>query len=676
MAIVEMQKLSICAGKKNRKAILEMLQSLGVMEVMTEGIEDPELLKMDTLGQRQQFQKESELIEQALKTVSKYAPEKKAALSMLNGREALPRSEYDAFVGKKEECLKDVQAINRKDKNITECRGIILKDENQKETLRPWMALDIPMDFKGTKKTSVLIGTVQGIHSEEEVYAMAVPGISDEKALCADILSAGNELTYVSVLCLSRDAEKVEENLRAKGFSKPAQLMSGVPSRTAEELDKDIATQKARIEELIKDIASFESRKEEFRVVADYDRTRAEKYRLLGTIPQSKEVFFLEGWVTRDSADSVAKLLTERYGAVVEKEETKESDTEPVVLHNNRFSRSVEPVLASYGLPSHGHVDPTFIMSFFYVIFFGMMLSDAAYGIIMFIACAILLKKFKKMPEGISSMLHLFFWCGISTTFWGFMYGGFFGNAADVIAQTFFGYTGPTPLLKPLWFEPLGNPMRLLVWCMLFGVIHLYAGLGIKGWECLKAKDFVGFISDIVAWYLFLTGLILMLLPTELFASISQVSIVFPAWLNALSKYMAIAGAAIILVMAGRDRKNWALRIVLGAYSLYGVSGWLSDILSYSRLLALGLATGVIANVINMMASMVGGGIVGAIVFIIVFVIGHLLNLAINALGAYVHTNRLQYVEFFGKFYDAGGKAFKPFQTANKYIEVKEEKVL
>ena len=150
----------------------------------------------------------------------------------------------------------------------------------------------------------------------------------------------------------------------------------------------------------------------------------------------------------------------------------------------------------------------------------------------------------------------------------------------------------------------------------------------------------------------------------------------FPAFVGQLSKWVTIIGMVIILLMSGRGRKNWALRIALGAYDLYGVTSWLSDVLSYSRLLALGLATGVIANVINLMASMFGGGVVGAILFVVIFIFGHLLNIGINALGAYVHTNRLQYVEFFGKFYDAGGRPFKPFHTEDKYIEIKEEQVL
>ena len=212
------------------------------------------------------------------------------------------------------------------------------------------------------------------------------------------------------------------------------------------------------------------------------------------------------------------------------------------------------------------------------------------------------------------------------------------------------------------------------MWCLLFGLIHLFTGLGIKGYEMLKEGDKVGFVSDVLSWMMFLAGLILLLLPSQIFMSISHIEFRFPPALVLLSKVLAAAGALIILVMSGRDKKNrWVLRILLGAYDIYGVTSWLSDVLSYSRLLALGLATGVIANVINMLGTMAGGGVKGAIVFILVFAIGHTANMAINLLGAYVHSNRLEFAEFFGKFYEAGGTAFKPFGTIRKYIEVKEE---
>ena len=126
--------------------------------------------------------------------------------------------------------------------------------------------------------------------------------------------------------------------------------------------------------------------------------------------------------------------------------------------------------------------------------------------------------------------------------------------------------------------------------------------------------------------------------------------------------------------MSGRrKKKKIGLRLALGAYDLYNITGWLSDVLSYSRLLALGLATGVIAQVINQMGSMMGKSVLGVIFFIVVFIVGHILNMAINILGAYVHTNRLQFVEYFGKFYEFVGKPCKPFMARTKYVDIQEE---
>lgn len=202
-------------------------------------------------------------------------------------------------------------------------------------------------------------------------------------------------------------------------------------------------------------------------------------------------------------------------------------------------------------------------------------------------------------------------------------------------------------------------------------------GLGIKGYMLAKEKQYMDFFCDVIIWYVFLIGLILMLLPSSIFASISQIPAgTFPPAVSVTGKVMAIAGAVGLLLMSGRANKNVALRLALGAYDIYNVTGWLSDVLSYSRLLALGLATGVIASVVNQMGSMLGDGILGAIGFIVVFIIGHTLNLAINLLGAYVHTNRLQFVEFFGKFYEGGGKPFNPFKLTTKYVDVKEETYL
>lgn len=670
MAIVEMRKLSIYSTKKHRKNILEFLQDIEAMEIDALDSGDIPFEKMDTAGERIRFQKIADEFDHVIELLGQYDTEKRKALINLENT-LISRDEYKEIEKNRRKYYSKAKDVLELEKKIFESKATITRKENKIATLSPWSKLDIPLNSEKTKCTRIFIGTFPESLTEEQLYAIATKGLEEPIPVTAEILYNENQITNVCVIATNRVADQVEENMRSCGYSKLPFLSHRVPIKAMEKRQNDIVIEEKAIADAEEQLATFVEYIPKFKIAADYFRTRSEKYRVLGTIPQSDNVFFIQGWVEKKQAEGIAKTLEEKFDAVVEIEQ--DDENAPIKLKNNHFSESSEGVLESYGLPTHGRVDPTFVMSLFYVFFFGMMLSDAGYGIIMAIGCAVVLLKFPRMAIGTNKMLRLFFWCGISTAFWGFMFGGFFGDAIDVVAHTFFGVPETTAVLKPLWFAPLDNPMRLLIWCMLFGIIHLYAGLGMKGYEYLKNKDIVGCISDVIAWYLFLTGLIFMLLPTQIFASIAQMTFNFPGWFNTLAKVMTIVGMVTIILMSGRANKNWGLRIALGAYDIYGVTSWLSDVLSYSRLLALGLATGVIASVINSMATMQGNTPLGVVIFILVFVLGHTLNIAINLLGAYVHTNRLQYVEFFGKFYDAGGEPFRPFKTNNKYIEIKED---
>ena len=665
-----MRKLSIYSTKKHRKNILEFLQDIEAMEIDALDSGDIPFEKMDTAGERIRFQKIADEFDHVIELLGQYDTEKRKALINLENT-LISRDEYKEIEKNRRKYYSKAKDVLELEKKIFESKATITRKENKIATLSPWSKLDIPLNSEKTKCTRIFIGTFPESLTEEQLYSIATKGLEEPIPVTAEILYNENQITNVCVIATNRVADQVEENMRSCGYSKLPFLSHRVPIKAMEKRQNDIVIEEKAIADAEEQLATFVEYIPKFKIAADYFRTRSEKYRVLGTIPQSDNVFFIQGWVEKEQAEGIAKTLEEKFDAVVEIEQ--DDENAPIKLKNNHFSESSEGVLESYGLPTHGRVDPTFVMSLFYVFFFGMMLSDAGYGIIMAIGCAVVLLKFPRMASGTNKMLRLFFWCGISTAFWGFMFGGFFGDAIDVVAHTFFGVPETTAVLKPLWFAPLDNPMRLLIWCMLFGIIHLYAGLGMKGYEYLKNKDIVGCISDVIAWYLFLTGLIFMLLPTQIFASIAQMTFNFPGWFNTLAKVMTIVGMVTIILMSGRANKNWGLRIALGAYDIYGVTSWLSDVLSYSRLLALGLATGVIASVINSMATMQGNTPLGVVIFILVFVLGHTLNIAINLLGAYVHTNRLQYVEFFGKFYDAGGEPFRPFKTNNKYIEIKED---
>lgn len=669
MAVLQMQRMSICALKKDRKVILEKLQRMGVMEINHILEEDEDFHLTDTMKARLSFDKAAALADQALEILQQYAPVKQSMLSSLAGKDLVDEERFLSVLEDKEELLKTATRIQVLDKEKAEQKANILKIENSIESLMPWLKLDVPMNFTGTKHIAMLTGTLQGMLTLENIYTMLAeqaPGLEAD----VHIISADQDTTYLAVFCLKNYMGQAEDALRAIGFARPTQYIGKVPMEARKEMEADISRLQERIADIEKEVSGLAEQREGLRLLADYYRVRAEKYEVLGHLPQSERTFLISGYVPKREVEKVGKTLAGKYDCVVDVEDIKEEEEAPVLLKNNKFSSSAEGILGAFGLPGKGEVDPTAIMSFFYIFLFGMMLSDAAYGAIVSIVCAILIIKFPRMEKSMKTSIQLFFWCGLATLFWGIMFGGYFGDVVNVVSKTFFGHEVKIPAL---WFTPLDEPMRLLIYSMLFGVIHLFIGLGLKGYMCLKSRKYMDFFCDVVLWYMLLAGLLIMLIPSEMFASIAQVTIVFPPLVNTLGKALAIIGALGILVMSGRSKRNIGLRLALGAYDLYNISGWLSDVLSYSRLLALGLATGVIASVVNQMGSMMGKSVLGVIVFIIAFVIGHTFNMSINLLGAYVHTNRLQFVEFFGKFYEGGGRAFNPFKENTKYADVKEE---
>lgn len=670
MAVLQMQRISICAMRKNRKAILERLQKLGVMEIDIRLEDDSGFEKLDTSGYRAAFEKQASQADQALEVLDKYAPVKKSMLSAFEGKPLEDWKVYRDIEKSREEKTELVNKILELDKKIAELKAENLKLSVQKEALVPWLGLEVPLNYGGTKKTKLMIGMMPSGTTKEQILSVLAAQLPHIEAVDIEILSEDKDYVYLTILCMRAQAVEIEDTLRAAGFARPSGSYSEIPAKMQEEIANKMqehSEEAAVLEEVIK---GYADRRNEVQLISDYYRTRADKYFVLGKLPQTKYTFAISGFVAAENAEAIKKEMQEEFQADVEIEEIKEEEEPPVILRNGWFAETVEGVLASFGLPHKGEIDPTAITSFFYIVLFGLMLSDAAYGLLVTIACGFLLKKYPRMGESLRKSIKLFCYCGVSTLIWGVLFGGYFGDVITVVSRTFFHHEIIVP---PLWFAPLDDPMKMLMYSLLFGVIHLYTGLAMKGYICIKEKRWLDFVCDVMLWVSFLTGLILMLLPTELFASIAQISIVFPPIMHMLAKVLAIGGALGILFMSGRANKNMGVRIALGAYDLYGITGWLSDVLSYSRLLALGLATGVIASVVNQMGSMAGDGIFGLIVFVVVFVIGHTFNLAINLLGAYVHTCRLQYVEFFGKFYEGGGKAFEPFRQNTKYVDFKEE---
>ncbi len=669
MAVVPMKRVTIAALRKDRKKIMEFLQRRGVIELQNNIPEDEVFRKYDMSAGRQTFLRNRGRAEQALNVLNTHAPEEKGLLSGLEGRKTITLEEYEKGITERNATQELCSRILDLDKEYAEQSAKIPREELELTALEPWMSFDLPLSFSGTRTTSAFTGTLPGQQTQESIelqFAELEPDLKKD----ITILSSSPEQTCIFAVCEKEDSARMKDALRRMNFA-AAPLSSQVPAEEKKSLEKSIEEAKKRKEKLHEQICELAPRREKIEFLIDYLTMRADKYETIGTLSQSSRVFFVEGYVPARSCEQLEKDLVSRFDMVFEAEDPAADEDVPVLMRNNGYSSPLEPVIESYSLPGKGEFDPSFLTSLFYYAMFGLMLSDAAYGILMAGACAFVLIKFKNMEAGTRKSMKLFLYCGIATIISGFLFGSFFGDAPHVIGETFLGK--PDAGLKALWFEPINDPIRMLSFCFLVGLIHLFTGLGAKLYVYIKNGQILDGIYDVVFWFMLVGGAVFYLLSMEMITNMLRLNFIMPAAVGKAAAVIAIIGAVGIVFTGGRESRNWGKRIAKGLYAVYGVTGYLSDLLSYSRLLALGLATSVISSLFNKMGSMFGGGFFGAIMFVIVFLIGHALNIAINALGAYVHTNRLQYVEFFGKFYEGGGRKFRPYQATTKYFKFKED---
>lgn len=678
MAVLPMLRVNIYGLLKDRKKILEALQRRGVVDIKKAPPASEKISSPDTFGAVGTFLKASSVFEQALSILEDISPENKSAFQSLKGKKDLSLENYYVFASETDSITGEANKVLSLYRGLGEKKAEITRLNIQAESLSPWNNLDIPLNFKGTSKVSALFGSFPEKRALEEIItaydnALEKAGKDKEKdRLFADIeiISADEDQTACVIFCERASEDTIKSALRETGFANPPVTADKVPTLLIEETKEKINSLENGIKEDEKELKTLVGMRSAFKFMIDYYSMRIEKYQALSSLCQTEKTFMLTGYVPENKAKDLEAEFTRKYNAAVELFVPEKDEEVPVLLKNNSFAAPCEGVLETFSLPKKGELDPTFAMSLFYYVLFGLMLSDLAYGLIMVLGCGFALWKFKNMEESLKKSLKMFLYCGISTAFWGAMFGGFFGDAVTVISSTYFG---KEISFKPLWFEPIKDPMKMLVFSFAFGIVHLFTGLFMKLISCIRNKQYKDAIYDVLFWYLLVGGAICYLLTLDMFLDMTGLSFKLPPLVSTVSVWATIIGAIGIILTAGRSSKNIFKRLAKGAYELYGVTGYLSDILSYSRLLALGLATGVIAQVFNKMGSMLGSGVLGFILFMIVFIVGHTLNIGINLLGAYVHTNRLQFVEFFGKFYEGGGEKYTPFKTNTKYYKIRED---
>lgn len=589
--------------------------------------------------------------ETALETLKRYSKEKEP---LFITKRIITNEKLKALLDRRAEIEGYISSILRLNFRLHMVDDKINKMNSDIAALRPWMVYDAPLDLSETEHTNIELGvlpsTVNLDNLIEKLNTLDLPSH-------VSVINSDRELIYIAAVMMKAGQEDVLGTLKQHGFTPlPFQGFEGRVSDNLDDLSKKVDDQRALRAELEEEVAGFGKTRRDIEFLFDYLTMERDRERIKSKMRVTRRTFNFEGWVPSHLKDRVEKVL-ERYGCYYEYRNPLEGEEVPVMIENPAFATPFEAITQMYSMPDYKGLDPTKWFSIFYAMFFGIMLSDAGYGLIITIATFVALKKFEL--EGMTKkMVKMFMYCGIATVFWGAMFGGWFGDLIPVAADVLFGKKVE---IKPIWFNPIDDPTRLLVWSLGFGIVHIFLGMALNAYMLIKRGHFWDAVFDVFSWYILIIGAIMY---GALGSSMPD--------LSKIGMYMAILGAAVLLLTGGRKNRGIG-KVTGGLGALYGITGYVSDILSYSRLLALGLATGVIATVVNTMGSLGGRGIVSFIVLVIVGIIGHSFNMAINILGAFVHSSRLQYIEFFGKFYEDGGEEFDPFRNETQYIKILKE---
>lgn len=640
--IVPMKRLTLVGLKADQEQILSALQSISAVQLISAeetAASEGEVSRLEARVQR---------LDNAQTLLKPYA--KKAG--MLTPKPEVEAAELTGGIDSALELCGKVEALDRE---IAVSRGEAEKRRVLADFLRPWAEMPDGLEtIRSTSNVRITAGVIpaEALAQLDSIDAVVqVYGGDKEKALL--------------IACHESDWAEIGPVIRAAGFQDVAfPGLTGTAAANIARLEGEIAELEAKRKELTEKLAALGANRDDLCRALDgavIERDREQSKLDLGA---TDATFLLSGWTRADQTEEIlAELEKITDACYVDFTDPEEGDQVPTALKNSKLVQPYEAVTNLYSMPNYGSVDGTPLMAPFYFIFFGMMLSDSVYGIVLALGAWLFLKKAQPtgMMKGIAGVL---LQGGISTIFMGLLFGTCAGVAWPVIFQGT-AIENVFPII-----DSSSEPMSMLVLCAGLGLVHMFFAMFIAAKHCIRNGDWVGAIVDHLSWVVIITGVLFLAAPM----------LGLPAIFSTIGKVMAIGGAAVVLLFAGRAKKGVAGRIVSGAGKLYDITSWLSDVLSYARIFALGLSTGVIGLVLNtlcwdmLFASFKGNPILMVVGFLIVTALSvalHLFMMAISTLGCFVHTARLQYVEFFGKFYDAGGKAFRPLGYKTKHVKVK-----
>lgn len=641
MSIVRMKHLRLIALTKDRDALLHDLSRMGVVEVTEPQRDEWSERLTPSVADTARLRSELTEVTNAVAVLSQHTKIKRG---MFAQKRSIPETVFFS-----DQTITEALAVARELNGYARDYAACFSDEgrllNKKESLAPWAGIDVPLETTAQGAHYLSFGTAPSTHPLEQIMSAVQAAVPDAVIDCA---SSDREQHYLLVLCHQDDREALLEALRSFGFSRTQfKDISGTAKENIAQIEQKLASLRAKREELRGKIAEQAEVLPKLDTATDALTTRATRAAAQERMMETRRTALLEGWFPARETDRLVKLF-DSYGAAYEIRDPHDDEEPPILTYNSKMIAPFGMITNMYSPPAYRGIDPNPFMAPFFAVFFGIMLSDAAYGLILIAVGAIVLLKFK--PGGfMKQAMSLAFICGITTFIWGVLFGGFFGDAIPTIYQMATGETFRWDMA--VWFNPLNDPMKMLVFSFILGGIHIFTGMAIQAYLLIRDGHLLDAVFDIGSWWVLLGGAVFAII------GMTQLGLILMA-----------VGALALLLTQGRHEKKFLKKITKGLSSLYDITSYLGDILSYSRLLALSLATAVIASVINTM-----GSLTGPIGFVIIFLFGHVFNISINLIGTFVHTSRLQYVEFFSKFYQGGGSEFRPLDTQTKYVDIIKE---
>ena len=651
MAIVKMNKFTLLAFESKKDALLERLQGFSsaefidlqdenlqekneILKGLTKDVVDSDITKWEDQLSKVKF---------ALQFLQNYVPKQSMIKSLRTEKLSLSLSELENKVKlSKWEDIYD--KVKSKDDELTKLENEKTKLHGIVQSLQPYENFDAPLgSLKGLEETVYFLGSVANQYEE---------AVKSELNDCyVEIVSNNNQDTYLFALCNKDNAENATEKLRGFGFTPFKTEEEEAPLKLIHEYNERISLIESDKFIIKEELAGYDDELKKLQLAYDYYNNIVGRKTAATKFLKTESVSLIQGWVPVKHNEKFTKIAKEVLGQdyYLNFEEVKEEEIDdvPIALENNDLNAAFEDVTSMYALPKYNEVDPTPVVAPFYLIFFGMMVADMGYGLLMLIGTIFALKFFK-FDDGMKKMVKFFHYLSYPTIAFGAIYGSFFGDLFPNL---------------PRLLNTSTDVMSILVLSVVFGAIQIFFGLGMKAYVLCKLGRPLDALMDAGSWALTLISLGVM--AAGIFLDMPTV--------KTIGIVGSIIGALAIVLTQGRMMKSTGGKIGQGLYELYNITGYVGDLVSYTRLMAIGLSGGSIAGAVNMIMGMVPGAIGAFLVGPLIFIIFQTVNLLLSLLSGYVHTLRLTYVEYFGKFYDGGGKAFKPFETQNEYINLTRE---